>query len=534
MQSSLSRLPIGIALAFLVAFVGLPLAALLWESVDTPSGFGFSAWSSMLSDPIDRAQLGYSVALALASTAVATLLGFGFAWLTFRTDLPGARMLAPLGIAPLAVPPILVAMGFADLFDAAGFLPCALLLGVSYSPFVAVLTARGLRSVDGRAYEAAWLARGRGAAERMLLRLVAAEIAAGALLAFIFAISEHGVPEFLTVKGKTWHTYAEGIFANWKRRATGVSHEDITAPIVSAVPLVLIVTIALVLALRLRAHSNLRSDTRPLPRRELGAWRFPALLWPMLYLGAGLGVPVVVMGLWAAGSTDLTQPMSLEVLRSSFRVAFTEAQDNMLFTLGVAIATAWVLVVVAVPLARLAARRAGAIDHICVVPLAVPAILLGIGFVRVFNSPMAVEVYDTTGDFYDSPAIVVAAYATRFLPFGVLTLSSFVRRVPPSVEDAAVLTGRGRVARALRIHGPMMLPAAWSAASLVFVLALRELDLAVVLPAGNQAVVRRLSNVVHFGGEDMGGALALTLLATAILLPVLSILVTGRKLRPLS
>ena len=55
----------------------------------------------------------------------------------------------------------------------------------------------------------------------------------------------------------------------------------------------------------------------------------------------------------------------------------------------------------------------------------------------------------------------------------------------------------------------------WSAACLVFVLALRELDLAVVLPAGNGTVVRRLSNIVHFGGEDTGGALALMLLLTS-------------------
>jgi hypothetical protein len=68
----------------------------------------------------------------------------------------------------------------------------------------------------------------------------------------------------------------------------------------------------------------------------------------------------------------------------------------------------------------------------------------------------------------------------------------------------------------------------------VFILALRELDVAVVLPAGNGTVVRRLSNVVHFGGENMGGALALMLLFVAATVPTLTILLTGRKLRSLS
>ena len=44
------------------------------------------------------------------------LLGGAHAWLTIGRDLPGARWLAPLGVAPLVVPPIFLAMGFADLF----------------------------------------------------------------------------------------------------------------------------------------------------------------------------------------------------------------------------------------------------------------------------------------------------------------------------------------------------------------------------------------------------------------------------------
>ena len=65
-------------------------------------------------------------------------------------------------------------------------------------------------------------------------------------------------------------------------------------------------------------------------------------------------------------------------------------------------------------------------------------------------------------------------------------------------------------------------------------LCLRELDLAVVLPAGNGTVVRRLSNIVHFGGEEMGGALAILLLLAALLAPFFTILLTGRAMRSLS
>ena len=126
------------------------------------------------------------------------------------------------------------------------------------------------------------------------------------------------------------------------------------------------------------------------------------------------------------------------------------------------------------------------------------------------------------------------AYAARFLPFAVLTLSYANRRLDPSLAEAGRLSGRGALRQAWSLRLPLLLPAIWSLACLVFVLSLRELDVAVVLPAGNSSVVRRLSNVIHFGGESMGGALALMLFLAACLLPIATMIFTGRKLRSLS
>ena len=55
-----------------------------------------------------------------------------------------------------------------------------------------------------------------------------------------------------------------------------------------------------------------------------------------------------------------------------------------------------------------------------------------------------------------------------------------------------------------------------------------------MLPAANATAVRRLANAVHFQHEDWSGVLALLLLLSAVVLPLLISLVTGRKLRHLS
>ncbi len=529
-----ASLPIAAAALFFALFVLVPLGAMFAPTFCAADGsFTLALYGRMLREATDRTELWNSLYLGTATAGVATLLGGGFAWVTCATDLPGARWLRPLGVLPLVVPPIVVAMGFADVWPVAGFWPCALLLGIAFAPFVAVLGARGLRSVDGRQYEAALLARRRARAELLLLRSALPEFLAGAFLAFLFALAERGVPEFLTVKGKTWHTYAEGIFRRWSMRAAGLGPDAVHGPVVAAVPLVLVLAAALALALWLRARASGRASV-PLPTRVLGRWRWPALTVPALYLAAGVGLPVIVMARWAMGSTQVDAPLSIATLRANLNAALTQAGGDLAHTIAVAGGAALLALVAGLPLARAAARRWGVVEHASVLPLAVPAILLGIGFVHAYNGPHVAGLYACTIDFYDSPAILVVAYAARFLPFAVLTLAGAQRRVPRTLDEVAILSGRPAVVRALRIHLPLLAPAALSAASLLFVLGLRELDTAVVLPAGNDTVVRRLANVVHFGGEDMGGALALLLLLVAVLVPGLVVLVTGRRLQSLS
>jgi len=516
-----------LACAFVGVFVGVPLLLMLVETVWHDGGLDATPWSQLMAASQDWVQFWRSVQLGAAATAIATVVGAGHALLTWRTDLPLGRWLGPLGVFPLVMPPILVAMGFTDLVATSGFWTCALLFGVCFAPFPAVLTARGLRAVDGRQYEAALVARGPGPARLWLGRAILPEVLAGALFAFLLAVADHGVPEFLTVKGKNWLTYAEGIFSRWNLRTQLGDHVAVSAATVASLPLVLLIALVLGLALRLRGQATIRGDFRPLPVRALGAWRWPALLLPLGYIAFGVAMPLVAMMRWAAGSTRFEHPLSAHRLGESFRGAVHQASDDLGNTVLVGGLTVALGLCVAIPLARLAVRGHRWAEWVPVVAMAVPAILLGIGLVKTFNHP-------GTTEFYNGPGLLTAGYAARFLPFAVLTLAAAVRRIPDSVGEAAQLTARGPIARAVRIHLPLWSGALWSLAILLFVLALRELDLAVVLPAGNDTVVRRLSNIVHFGGEEEGGALAVLLFCCAVAAPIVTLLLTGRKLRSLS
>ncbi len=63
-----------------------------------------------------RSALGNTVTITLVSATLATLIGFGVAWITTRTTLRGRRMLDYLVLFPMAVPSLAFAIGVAFLW----------------------------------------------------------------------------------------------------------------------------------------------------------------------------------------------------------------------------------------------------------------------------------------------------------------------------------------------------------------------------------------------------------------------------------
>ncbi len=513
-----------ILLGLFVILAILPLLYLFFGSFFPEGSFSMEAWRKILSTHTERIQLLHSAVLGGLATLFAVLLGGGTAWVTERTDLPFARVLGPMALLPLLFPPIVVAMSFADLSTATGLPVVALLLGVSHAPFAAALTARGLRSIDGRLYESTLLARGRLRAELFLFRQCVADLLAGALLVLVFVLSNHGVPEFFSVKKKTWFVYSEAVFLRWSAPGKPGSLRAAEA-IASSAPLLLFIGVALLVCLRARRKGTLvtmASDFRPLPRRILGRGKVFALGFALILPLLGILMPLWRMLLWSAGSTA-NFGVSMHTAIGSFRRVATELMGDLGYTLGMAALAGGLLVFIALPLAWEAAKRRPWIEALSLIPLAVPGILLGVALVRLWNDP-----HLPLSRFYDTPVLLISGYATRFLPLGVLALANAARRLPTSFDEAARLSGRGPIMRWLKIQGPLLLPTAVSVFILGYILSLRELDLAVILPPGNDMVSRRLANIVHFGNEDVGGALAVLLALGAALPIMMRILLTGK------
>ncbi|MBI3723831.1 ABC transporter permease subunit [bacterium] len=183
-------------------------------------------------------------------------------------------------------------------------------------------------------------------------------------------------------------------------------------------------------------------------------------------------------------------------------------------------------------LLRGARRRNVALTGALAFGLAVPAPLVGLGLIALWNpgrrpaaldasflALLASSVFSLRAWVYDGVSVLVLGYLARFLPIAVVLARSSFARVPPELEEASALSGRTRGERARSVVLPLAAPglvASWVA---VYVLGVAEFGTSVLVsPPGAGVLSVSVVNQVHYGQGPAVAAEALLLLG-AVALP---------------
>jgi len=196
-------LPIAVLAAIGVAFVGVPIVALLirapWSDLfDELSSSG--AWIA----------LRLSIVVSVAAATLSFVLGTPVAWVLARGTLPGRSFVRALVILPLVLPPVvggvallaavgrsgvvgrwLDAIGIQLTFSVWGAIVATTFVSI---PLVILATEAGLRSLDPR-FERAAAAMGASrwyVLRRVTIPLIRPQLAAGLILAWARALGEFG------------------------------------------------------------------------------------------------------------------------------------------------------------------------------------------------------------------------------------------------------------------------------------------------------------------------------------------------------
>ncbi len=468
------------------------------------------AWAALSEDRL-RGLFGQTATIAGGAALLAVAVGFPLALLTTRLAVPGSNLASFVLPLPLLLPPLLLAQAWHGWTGMDGPWAALFTLGLAYAPFPALFAARALRRQARSAHESALLLGGPCAALKGMLRTAWPATLLGGMLAFLFSATDFAVPDYFAAVGPRFSVFAAEIFHHWR-------NGDPVSGTVAAVPLVTLVAIVLWVALSLRDKMAARESAAetaldPLPcgraRLPLGLLLFALLslllFLPLgrIFLETGLAGPLAE-GTWAERSgqafADALQRGRADLLRS-LRTAALAAFLCLL------LAPIWVDV-----LARARPRLRRLSELLLSLPLLVPAVGLGLGALHMFDRP-------ELGYFAASPWFPPLVMAGRFLPLALFLLMDHALRVPRSREESALLAGLTWPARLWRVWlGPHA--GTWfMTAGLVAIFAIRELDLAILLPAANASAAVRYYNALHFARDGFVAAFGL-LIASILFLPI--------------
>jgi iron(III) transport system permease protein len=474
--------------------------------------FSWANFTALLSDPRQAALFGRSFILAVGATVAALALGIPMAIFIHRARTAGHRILSYLYLLPLTIPPQVFVSTWLALVGMLGFtirsqtaspfaeavsgIPAAIaLLTLAYYPLVVLTTLAGLGALDRRLEEAAALIQGSIAVWRHItLPLLSPYIGTGAVFVFLFALFDYGVPALLGIQ-----TYPVEIFAQF----SAFYNEGRAAAL--SCPLLLIAIALLGLAQKMLGPRvfftisggsvDASSALSTLTGTLLAIWSWTIILLSVF-------VPIGVL---------LVQAASPQVLLTVLRTSSREMAGTLLLS-----ATASTLVVlIAYPLAeRISKSRtifSKILDFLSLLPFAVPATVLGIGMIYVWNRPIVDKIYG-------SAAILIIAFTARFVPFAVRAIAAGFGQVAPSLWEAAMLCTKSGYGRWRSIEWPLLKRSVAVGWLIGFILCNNELAATLlVIPPGHGTLSLKIYNLMHYGANQMVAGMALLLVGINLL-----------------
>ena len=421
--------------------------------------------------PLFREALANTLLSGLLAVVFGSVVAVPLALLGVRYQFPGRTVLTALGLLPLVIPPFVGAVAFQQILGRSGLVNLVLLerFGVTvpfmdglrgvilvqtlhYFPFILLNTAAALSSLDRSLEEAAQNLGSSGwrLFRRILLPLSLPGYAAGALLTFIRVIDDLGTPLMLN--------YTTLLAPQAYVRVTTVGLTDVDGYVICVVLVVLSLT-ALALAKRLVGWGEFtaveRSGGAPAlrlgPSGTLAAWAVAILL-----LGPALLPHVGIVLLSVAKVWSLTPLPSVYTL-AGYEEVLVRAPHFIWNTLRYALLASALDVglgaVIAWLLLRGHTRGRGWLDVIATLPLAVPGVVLAVGYLRVFHGW---PVPGLGAPLTSSWLILVVVYAVRRLPYTVRSAYAALQQLPLALEEAAQSLGAPRARTFVRVTLPLM------------------------------------------------------------------------------
>ncbi|OGQ82921.1 MAG: ABC transporter permease [Deltaproteobacteria bacterium RIFCSPLOWO2_12_FULL_60_19] len=483
-------------LALLGIFILYPVARVLWVSLSDDQGrLTLLHFVNFFRRPLFREALWNSLLSGVLVVFFGSLIAVPLAYISARYEFRGKIALQTLSTLPLVIPPFVGAValqmilgrsGMVNLllmrwFDTTipfmeGMTGVVLVQTLHYFPFIMLNTAVSLSNIEASLEEAAenMGCHGWRLFRRITLPLMLPGYIAGSLIAFIRVIDDLGTPLMLNYKNL--------LAAQAYLRITTIGIDDVDGYVICVV-LVLLSLASLFGARKYLAIAEYATVQRgaPVSERLSGGKR----VWILLFIGLALGVSLLphigIAVLSFAKIWSFSILPSIYTLDNYVEIFFRVphfVKNTLLYTLIAAGLDVLLGAAIAFLLVRSRLRGRNLLDAIATLPLAIPGVVLAVGYIRVFHGW---DFPGIGGPLTSSWIILVIAYTVRRLPYTVRASYAALQQVHVSLEEAAQNLGANRFKTYWKVTVPLIAGGLVAGGLIAFVTSCVELASTIML-----------------------------------------------------
>lgn len=510
----------------LVVFLALPLASILVKALQNSEGafVGLANFTSYLASPSLLSSLWHSVWVSALVTLITLPLAFGFAYALSRSCMPFKGLFRTIALVPLLAPSLLSALsliywfgnqgiargfirsfGFETIYGAPGIVIAECF---AVFPHALMILVTALSLADARLYEAA-NALGTSTQRKFLtITLPGAKygLISAALVSFTLVMTDFGIPKVI---GGNFNMLATDVFK------LVIGQQDFQRGAVVGLLLLTPAVLTFVIDWLVQRKQTSMLTARAVPYRPSRAPAFDASMTAYSVLVSALMLLMLGMAVFASFAAFWPYDLSLTWRHYAMGLVDAEVGDAFVNSLQLAAGTALFGTIIVFTGAYMLEKTRGldalrpVVRLLAMLPMAVPGLVLGLGYIFFFNLPA-----NPLNGLYQTLPLLVLCTIVHFYTTGHLTAVTALKALDAEFESVSASLKVPFFKTFWRVTLPICTPTLLDIARYFFINAMTTISAVVFLYSPSTKVASIAILNLDEAGEA-GAAAACAVLITA-------------------
>jgi iron(III) transport system permease protein len=485
-----------------------PVLVVLWRSFTTGKlgftvGLNVTNYLRVFGDRDIWSMLNNSIVYAAGSAALGTGLGALLAWIVARTNTPGKGLVELMPLYPILMPPIMKNIAWilllaprsgilnnmlqqfvgieTPVFNAFSMAGMIWVFGLACVPLGYLFLLPVFLSFDPSLEESAYIA---GSKPVNTMMKITFPLALPAFLSAFVLNFLRGLRSFET-------PVLQGTPGNIKVFVSRVYDSmalEFNTGLATAYSIVLVALSVITLYFYIRAtrfserYATITGKGYRVKVIDIGAWKYLTFAAVFLYFLVGIAIPFVVLIVvsmipYFDYETFMSFPSNM-VLKNYYTVMkhpsfVTGLYNSLVLSVSIAVVTVLAGIVMAFTIYRTRAYGTKIFEFIGTLPLAFPPLVLSVGLVIIFlGTPL-----------YNSLWALALGLFVAYFPYAFRNASGSIVNIHKELDEAAWVHGAKWRHVFFKITLPILKPAVGGALFYIFIEAIRNVDVAVLLTA---------------------------------------------------